>query len=283
MIRRLAISTFSKKLYKRPINYLYPYSNIIPKPNINFIQRQVYFSTQTNVKEFASQVERIEIEGEEVEEIDKSLYPELFPEEHNDADDAWFVDPAYDNPQENGDFIPLWQRKADSLSDNSSDVSKYKLLESDDLQRTKFLNIVRLLEEEGVENISVIDVRQKCDFTDWMIIGEGKTTRHLVGAVDGLYKMLKNETQIQNSDPTNSSHSYPIVEGRDSEDWVLIDTGSIFVHLFTSEARKYRNLEGLWEKIPPRSESKSITNEMVKEFKEFNPKLARNPPLPPEL
>ena len=98
---------------------------------------------------------------------------------------------------------------------------------------------------------------------------------------------MKKETQIQNSDPTNSSlQSYPIVEGRDSEDWMLIDTGLIFVHLFTSEARKYRNLEGLWEKIPSRSseeESNSIANEMVKEFEEFDPKFARNPPLPPEL
>jgi len=104
-------------------------------------------------------------------------------------DDAWFVDPAYENPQESGDFVPLWQRRADSLSDNSSDVNEYKLINSDDIRRTKFLDIIRFLEEEGVENITAIDVRQKCDFTDWMIIGEGKTTRHLGGAVDGLYKM----------------------------------------------------------------------------------------------
>jgi hypothetical protein len=95
---------------------------------------------------------------------------------------------------------------------------------------------------------------------------------------------LKNETQIQNSNQTSSSQSYPIVEGRDSEDWMLIDTGSIFVHLFTPEARKYRNLEGLWEKIPSHFISEEgIKSEIVKEFKEFNPKSTRNPPLPPEL
>ena len=95
---------------------------------------------------------------------------------------------------------------------------------------------------------------------------------------------MKNETQIQNSNQTNLLQSYPIVEGRDSEDWMLIDTGSIFVHLFTPEARKYRNLEGLWEKIPSRfSSEEGITSEIVKEFKEFNPKFTRNPPLPPEL
>ncbi|PKY29873.1 hypothetical protein RhiirB3_446686 [Rhizophagus irregularis] len=270
MIRRKAISTFSKiTYYKRPLNFLL-YSNIVPKPKINFVRRQVYFSTQSNVKGFASQVE---VEEEEVEEIDRSLYPELFPE-HNDMDDTWFVDPAYENPQES-DFVPLWQRRANSLSDKLPDVK----MNSDDHQRTKFLEIIRLLEEEGVENITVIDVRQKCDFTDWMIIGEGKTTRHLGG--------LKNEIQIQNSNSADSLlQSYPIIEGRDSEDWILIDTGLIFVHLFTSEARKYHNLEDLWEKIPSYSskdEFKSITNEMVKEFREFNPKFAKNPSLSFEL
>ncbi|CAI2167045.1 13619_t:CDS:2 [Funneliformis geosporum] len=287
-MRRLAFSTFSRKLYyKRPINHLYSYSNISLKPNI----RQVYFSTQISSN---NKVIEVEIEKEEVEEIDKSLYPELFPEaksydlsgeeekEHNDANDAWFVDPAYENPQEeSGDFVPLWQRKATSLSDETSNVKKYKLMEGDEPQRTKFLDIVRFLEEEGIENITAINVKQKCDFTDWMVIGEGKTTRHLGGA-------LKDEIHIQNSDPTNSSsQGYPVVEGRDSEDWMLIDTGSIFVHLFTPEARKYRNLEGLWERTPPRFTSeeglKNITNEMVKEFDEFNPKFARTPPLPPEF
>lgn len=102
-----------------------------------------------------------------------------------------------------------------------------------------------------------------------------------------LFYQLKNEIQIQNSNSADSLlQSYPIIEGRDSEDWILIDTGLIFVHLFTSEARKYHNLEDLWEKIPSYSskdELKSITNEIVKEFKEFNPKFAKNPPLPSEL
>ncbi|GES99981.1 ribosome silencing factor [Rhizophagus clarus] len=273
MIRRIAISTFSKITYYKPLKNYLLYSNIVSKPNIYFVRRQVYFSKKSNVKGFAGQVK---VEEEEEEDIDKSLYPELFPE-HNDMDDTWFIDPAYENPQES-DFVPLWQRRANSLSDNLSNVK----MNSDDLQRTKFLDIIRLLEEEGVKNITVIDVRQKCDFTDWMIIGEGKTTRHLGGAADRLYKMLKNEIQVQNSDPADSlSRSYPIVEGRDSEDWILIDTGSVFVHLFTSEARKYHNLEGLWEKISPnffKDEFKSITNEIVKEFKEFNPKFAKNPP-----
>ncbi|RHZ90298.1 hypothetical protein Glove_1g29 [Diversispora epigaea] len=276
-----------------------------------------------------------EEEGEELEEIDRSQYPELFPSEeelnqyydeereHNDVDDVWFVDPAYENPQEErirktkdnqdnqdkpiDDFIPLWQRKAANIS-SPSELSQFSRISSSVQKNNQlhpsrnFLNIVRHLEEDGIENITLIDVRQKCDFADWIIIGEGKSTRHLGGSVDGLYKMLKTEIKQFNANPSKSSiKNYPIVEGRDSEDWMLIDTGSIFVHLFTSEARKYRDIEGLWEKVtstnfsysssspsspssPPSLRTKEglrrITKNMEREFRQFDPKLSRRPPLP---
>ncbi|CAG8494362.1 9694_t:CDS:2 [Diversispora eburnea] len=268
-------------------------------------EKKVYNNNEENFyrdnEENVSANANIKAKGEEgeLEEIDRSQYPELFPSEeelnqyydeereHNDADDVWFVDPAYENPQEErirktkddqdnqnkpiDEFIPLWQRKAANISSPSSESSQFSHLSSsfqkDNLLHPSrnFLNIVRHLEEDGIENITLIDVRQKCDFADWIIIGEGKSTRHLGGSVDGLYKMF-------NANSSKSSiKNYPIVEGRDSEDWMLIDTGSIFVHLFTTEARKYRDIEeGL----------RRITKNMEREFRQFDPKLSRRPPLP---
>lgn len=40
--------------------------------------------------------------------------------------------------------------------------------------------------------------------------------------------------------------SPPLMEGRSTPDWVVIDTGSIILHFMTHETRKERNLEGLW-------------------------------------
>ncbi|CAG8455169.1 7996_t:CDS:10 [Acaulospora colombiana] len=237
-------------------------------------------------------------EQEEVEEIDRSQYPRLFPSKeaisegyydeetvHNDIDDAWFVDPAYENPQQEStaDFVPLWQRKATDIKDFS--VSNLPDSEESYRPDTDFLSIIRFLEDDGVENITLIDVRRRCDFADWIIIGEGKSTRHLGGAVDGLYKMLKERIKRHNANLPNSSvNNYPIVEGRDSEDWMLIDTGSIFIHLFTPEARKYRDIEGLWERINQPVSSKEelhkIAKDMEREFSQFDPKLTRRPPLP---
>ncbi len=36
------------------------------------------------------------------------------------------------------------------------------------------------------------------------------------------------------------------VDGKDKGDWVLIDAGSIIVHLFRPEVRSFYNLEKLW-------------------------------------
>ena len=40
----------------------------------------------------------------------------------------------------------------------------------------------------------------------------------------------------------------PNPEGRPKCDWVIVDVGSVIIHLFRSEIRKYYNLEKLWDK-----------------------------------
>jgi ribosomal silencing factor RsfS len=39
------------------------------------------------------------------------------------------------------------------------------------------------------------------------------------------------------------------IEGEDSDDWMLLDTGSVVVHCFTQEGRDEYDLEGLWTNI----------------------------------
>lgn len=41
------------------------------------------------------------------------------------------------------------------------------------------------------------------------------------------------------------------VEGRNSSRWVLIDFGSVIVHVFAPEERDYYGLERLWSKAAP--------------------------------
>ncbi|CAG8512765.1 7545_t:CDS:2 [Ambispora leptoticha] len=238
-----------------------------------------------------------ENEGEDYEEIiNPKDFPELYPnrdvEKKNKRDQIVLrkadenkyekqTNPKYENlgnyaDQGDGKYIPLWQRRAATpgIMDHPSKKSILADLKKDNaLEKygSKVIDIVRVLEDEGVSNLSIIDVRNKCDWTDWMIVGEGKGSRHLGGLVDGVYKMLKNKLQqhTEKTDPTGSLiDNYPIIEGRDSEDWMLIDAGSIMVHLFTEEARDLYDLEGLWANIPEIGKQSTVEGilSMKKEF-----------------
>ena len=41
------------------------------------------------------------------------------------------------------------------------------------------------------------------------------------------------------------------VEGLDAARWVLIDLGSVIIHVFAPEEREYYGLERLWSQAPP--------------------------------
>lgn len=40
------------------------------------------------------------------------------------------------------------------------------------------------------------------------------------------------------------------IEGRDQRQWILMDYGSVLVHVMTTEAREYYRLEKLWGDAP---------------------------------
>ncbi|CAG8651170.1 1150_t:CDS:2, partial [Ambispora leptoticha] len=84
---------------------------------------------------------------------------------------------------------------------------------------SKVIDIVRVLENEDVSNLSTINARNKCDWTGWIIVGEGKGSRQLGNLVNGVYKMLNNKLQqhTEKTDPIGSLIvNYSIIEGRDS-------------------------------------------------------------------
>lgn len=96
-------------------------------------------------------------------------------------------------------------------------------------------NIIHALEEIKAMDIQVLDVSDKTDLTDFMIIASGTSNRHLRAMADKVSlaaKALGYEAQI---------------EGEDSQEWVLIDNGDAIVHLMHPQAREKYALEKLWK------------------------------------
>ncbi|KAF9393762.1 hypothetical protein CPC16_001247 [Podila verticillata] len=162
---------------------------------------------------------------------------------------SWFVDETYpekasgdkEDEGESG-FVPLWQKNAQRAAEGGLDGldEQLDLLHGEDGEHSSINGLVKLLESERARHIKVIDMRDKCDWTNWMVIAEGLSERHLGNVADEVYRALKK------SSPKSSP---PVMEGRDTSDWVVIDAGSVVIHFMTPEARKERDLEGLWASV----------------------------------
>ncbi|KAF9932571.1 hypothetical protein FBU30_007873 [Linnemannia zychae] len=181
----------------------------------------------------------------------------------SDEEFSWFVDTAYTttngtNGQDSSrtdvdkgsaqsqDYVPLWKRNARAHHPHQKHSKHSKPAEvaaRDQLLQSAPIvvrGLVRVLEHERAKNVAVMDMRQKCDWTDWMIIAEGLSERHVGNIADQVYSSLKKVL---------SKTSPPIMEGRSTPDWIVIDTGSIILHFMTHDSRKEHNLEGLWNAV----------------------------------
>ena len=108
--------------------------------------------------------------------------------------------------------------------------------------------IFSILDNAKNEDIKIIDLKNKSSVADYFIISTCRSTRHADATADELIKQLKN-LGIKSPSP----------EGRPKCDWLIVDAGSIIVHLFKKEIREIYNLEQLWE-INFESERNKLAN-----------------------
>ena len=91
------------------------------------------------------------------------------------------------------------------------------------------------LNERKAIDMTVLDVRGKTSFTDYMIVVTGTSNRHLKSLCDYVEMKVKVSGVI------------PLgMEGDMTSDWVLLDLGDVIVHAMTKEAREHYKLERLW-------------------------------------
>jgi ribosome-associated protein len=102
--------------------------------------------------------------------------------------------------------------------------------------------VLSSLEDDKAEDVVQIDLRDKTEIADYMVIASGRSSRQVSAISDKLLERLK--------------HAGGIVaraEGRDSGDWVLIDAGDVIVHVFRPEVREFYQLEKMWAPGPEAS------------------------------
>lgn len=95
--------------------------------------------------------------------------------------------------------------------------------------------ILASLDDDKAEDIVTIDLRGRSAMADHMIIASGRNARQVASIAEKLVDRLKHEAGRQAR-----------IEGKDTGDWVLIDTDDVIVHVFRPEVREFYQLEKMW-------------------------------------
>jgi|TARA_B110000263_G_scaffold235563_1_gene234117 ribosome-associated protein len=92
-----------------------------------------------------------------------------------------------------------------------------------------------ILDDSKTENISTVDLTNKTSIADYFIIATCRSSRHADSTADEVTRQLK-KIGIKCPNPS----------GRPQCDWVIVDAGSVIIHLFRPEIRELYSLEKLW-------------------------------------
>lgn len=95
--------------------------------------------------------------------------------------------------------------------------------------------VVAAIEDIKGKDIVVLDVAAKSPLFERMVIASADSTRQTRAIVDNVEKELK----ILGVEGRG-------LEGKGSGEWVLLDLGSVIVHVMQPAVREYYSLETLW-------------------------------------
>lgn len=114
---------------------------------------------------------------------------------------------------------------------------------------------MKSLADDLAENVIAIDLRGRSAMADHMVIASGRSARHVAAVADKLLERLK-----------AGLGQSPRVEGKDTGDWVLVDTDDVVIHLFRPEVREFYQLEKMW-----------MTPDALAELRRTHPQLVDGP------
>jgi ribosome-associated protein len=107
----------------------------------------------------------------------------------------------------------------------------------DDTARTSALEIARLIEEHRGEEVVVLYVGEMAGWTDYFLIATVRSSAHR----KGLLRAINEYLDARHIEALNRRRHLDSEEG-----WILIDCGSLVIHLMDAERRLFYELEKLW-------------------------------------
>tara|TARA_Y100000992_G_C20900734_1_gene320868 strand:- start:167 stop:517 length:351 start_codon:yes stop_codon:yes gene_type:complete len=101
--------------------------------------------------------------------------------------------------------------------------------------------IISTLDFNKAQNIVTIDLKDKSSMGDYMIIASGTSSRHIQSLSEQVLEKFK-DNGIKNSR----------IEGKESNEWKIVDGIDLIVHIFHPEKRNFYELEKIWSELIPK-------------------------------
>lgn len=100
--------------------------------------------------------------------------------------------------------------------------------------------ILAVLNEKKAQKVELIPVTEQTTLADYFILASGNSVTQVKALEDEVTYRLKEEDKL-----------LPLgLEGAETGRWILIDYGTVIVHIFHKEDRSFYDLDKLWNGSP---------------------------------
>ncbi len=89
--------------------------------------------------------------------------------------------------------------------------------------------------------IAILDMRDQTALCDYFVLATGTSRRQLHAISEEIDHVLEDDMGDRRLG----------IEGYDDSRWILLDYGTVVIHLFDEETREYYDLENLWAGAKP--------------------------------
>ncbi|MEL7338020.1 MAG: ribosome silencing factor, partial [Planctomycetota bacterium] len=102
-------------------------------------------------------------------------------------------------------------------------------------------NTLRSFDLNRADDVAVLDVTQQTAIFDYFVLATGTSRRQLHAISEEIDDVLQKELGDKRLG----------IEGYEESRWIVLDYGSVVIHLFDEDTRHYYDLESLWADATP--------------------------------
>lgn len=126
----------------------------------------------------------------------------------------------------------------------------YRPLQADSHSDLAHTAVKAAIDQKALD-VKGLTVSEICSFADSFVIASGTSERHVQGIAEKVQEALRRHGERPLS-----------VSGKDSGEWIVIDYGSLVVHVFYEPIRQYYEFDEFWKNAVPIPIDPELAQEM---------------------